>query len=68
MNYKLIFALCLILVPFSSQAGWLGPSDYDECILKHMKGVTSDVAAKLIRRSCREKFPLHVQKNQKRNH
>ena len=28
MNYKLIFALCLIFVPFSSQAGWLGPSDY----------------------------------------
>jgi hypothetical protein len=39
-------------------AGWLGgPSDYDECILEGMKGVTSDVAAQLIRQSCQKKFP-----------
>lgn len=29
----------------------------DDCILKHMDGVTSDKAALLINRSCREKFP-----------
>ena len=39
-------------------AGWFGgPSDYDECILESMKGVTSDVAARLVRQSCQKKFP-----------
>ena len=31
-------------------------SSYDECILKHMEGVNSDQAAKLIHNSCRSKF------------
>ena len=34
-----------------------GPEDYDECILDAMKGVTSDLAAKAIILSCRERFP-----------
>jgi len=33
------------------------PKNFDDCILKHMDGVTSDKAALLINRSCREKFP-----------
>lgn len=33
------------------------PSTYDDCILKHVAGVASDHAAKLIRDACREKFP-----------
>lgn len=33
------------------------PRTFDDCILKNMKGVTSDHAAVLINRSCREKFP-----------
>ena len=31
------------------------PATYDECILENMKGVKSDVGAKLIHRSCYEK-------------
>lgn len=31
------------------------PATYDECILEHMKGVKSDVGAKLIHKSCYEK-------------
>jgi hypothetical protein len=47
-----------ILSPVGAQAGWFGgPSDYDECILESMKGVKSDVAARAIVKSCREKFP-----------
>src|SRR5690242_16083174 len=44
---------------FSTEAasGWFGPSNYDECILDGMKGVTSDVAAKAIIYACRNKFP-----------
>ncbi|MDD4154576.1 MAG: hypothetical protein PHT30_04110 [Bacilli bacterium] len=37
-------------------AGWFGPSNYDECILESMKGVTSDKAAILIESICRKKF------------
>jgi len=33
------------------------PQNYDDCILKNMRGVTSNVAAAEIRRSCRQKFP-----------
>lgn len=38
-----------------------GPDDYDECILNNMKGTTSDIAARAIYRSCREKFPEEVE-------
>jgi hypothetical protein len=34
-----------------------GPRDYDECILQAMKGVNSDMAARAIVKSCRDKFP-----------
>jgi hypothetical protein len=37
--------------------GWLGPGNYEECILDSMKGVTSDLAARAIISSCRNKFP-----------
>jgi len=33
------------------------PKSFDDCILKHMVGATSDNAARLINQSCREKFP-----------
>lgn len=51
-----------VIAAGNAYSGWFGgPNDYDECILESMKGVTSDVAAKLIRRSCREKFPRESQ-------
>ena len=34
-----------------------GPSDYDDCVLQSMRGVNSDLAARAIAKSCREKFP-----------
>jgi hypothetical protein len=34
-----------------------GPSNYDECILDNMKGVSSDMAARAVAASCRSKFP-----------
>ena len=40
-------------------------SDYDECILENLKGVTSDEAAKLIYKSCRNKFPYPWVENDK---
>ena len=53
------FSLLLVGFAETSSAQWrfFGPSDYDECILDGMKGVTSDLAARAIIVSCRGKFP-----------
>lgn len=62
-NYRLtlVIASTLLQSPFA-YAGLFGPSDYDECILESMKGVKSDLAARAIIRSCREKFPKQSHK------
>ena len=38
----------------------LGPKTYDDCILKNLRGVTTNVVATQIQESCREKFPEKV--------
>lgn len=53
------YIILLILVsPVSTSAGFFGPSNYDECVLDNMKGVTSDQAARAIQAACRKKFPI----------
>jgi len=47
----------ILLTPSVCLAGWFGPSNYDECIFKNMKGVTSDRAATAIGEACRRQFP-----------
>lgn len=65
-NIRFILILFLISsIPSLVLAEWFGPSDYDECILESMKGVTSDRAAILIERSCRKKFPKEPEKKPK---
>ena len=59
------FLLFVGLASTETQAGWFGPSNYDECIFESMKGVTSDLAAQAIIQSCREKFP-EKQKEQRK--
>jgi len=54
---RLILILLIALFPCNGVAGWLGPSNYDECILQNMKGVTSERAATAIVGACRRKFP-----------
>jgi hypothetical protein len=55
---KILILWSALLFPGLVIAGWFGgPNDYNSCILESMKGVTSDVAARMIRSSCREKFP-----------
>jgi hypothetical protein len=53
------FSVIMIGVLFALpvQAGLFGPKNYDECITESMKGVTSDLAARAIIKSCRERFP-----------
>ena len=50
-------SLLILFMPLVGNAGLFGPSDFNECILESMKGVTSDAAAHAIRRACWEKFP-----------
>ena len=52
-----IIAIGILMLTDYASAGLFGPSNFDECILQSMKGVTSDVAASLIAQSCRKKFP-----------
>jgi hypothetical protein len=57
----------VVWLPYTSavheaQAGFFGPSNYEECILQSMRGVTSDVAARSIRMACRIQFPVEVKK------
>nr|VFJ44874.1 MAG: hypothetical protein BECKFM1743C_GA0114222_100178 [Candidatus Kentron sp. FM]VFJ61227.1 MAG: hypothetical protein BECKFM1743A_GA0114220_102808 [Candidatus Kentron sp. FM]VFK11441.1 MAG: hypothetical protein BECKFM1743B_GA0114221_101828 [Candidatus Kentron sp. FM] len=50
---KLALIIITSLLSFETT---LAANNYDECILENMRGVTSDVAAKAIMRSCRNKF------------
>ena len=56
---KRLFTVLFLWIWMSTPAmgGWFGPSNYEECILKNMKGVTSDKAVLEIRKACRAKFP-----------
>lgn len=55
---RLFTVICLFIwMPIPAMGGWFGPSNYEECILKNMKGVTSDKAVLEIRKACRAKFP-----------
>ena len=55
---RLYTVICLFIwMPIPAMGGWFGPSNYEECILENMKGVTSDKAARAIERACRAKFP-----------
>lgn len=47
----------LTLLSGAAVAGAFGPSNYDECILEHMKGVGSDLAAAQLVKSCERQFP-----------
>ena len=47
----------VLLCPSISHGDSDKPSNYDECIIDAMKGVSSDVAARAIIESCRNLFP-----------
>ena len=47
----------LLLSAETSFPNWFWPTDYNECILKNMKGVTNNGAVANIVRACRAKFP-----------
>ena len=49
-----LLVLAVLMFPGVGQAV---PSNYDECILESMKGVSSDIAAQAIISSCRNLYP-----------
>ena len=53
-----LLGILLLLMVSTSCFSWtvFGPKNYDECILENMKGVDTDVGARLVNNSCREKF------------
>lgn len=51
---KTIFSI-IIFVLFSASAT-AGQEEYDECILKYLKGAKIDVATHLIRQACQENY------------
>jgi hypothetical protein len=56
----LVAALVAIFLPVASQAGFLGPSSFDECVVAETKEFTGPVpggALSAIGRICRERFP-----------
>ena len=50
----------LTMAAFSGicNAGWFGPSNYDECILENMKGIADKSAVFAIKQACGNKFPM----------
>jgi hypothetical protein len=47
----------VLLCPVISHGEQSGPSNFDECIIDAMRGVSSDVAARAIIDSCRNLYP-----------
>jgi hypothetical protein len=52
-------ALVMCCAAFSRtvSAGLLGPTTFDECVLANMKGVGSDVGARMVAAACLKQFP-----------
>lgn len=57
LNARAVLVSGLLFIVSDSFAGWFGPSNYDQCILDGMKGITSDVAARSVRSACGREFP-----------
>lgn len=52
-----LLAPLVLLCPMLSYGGQSDPSNFDECIIDAMRGVSSDVAARAIIESCGNLFP-----------
>ena len=61
IEVRSVLGIVLVLFSTSAFAGLFGPSDYDECIIDAMQGVTSDNAANYISHSCEKKFPRNFE-------
>lgn len=53
-----LLAMCLLAALLLGCDRFSESKTYDDCILQHMQGVASDVAAREIQYVCEQKFPL----------
>ena len=65
MKQTICCALMLTAIALSGCDKLFQSKNFDDCILNHMDGVTSDKAALAIHRSCREKFPEGSEERQR---
>ena len=56
-NKQILLLPLLLICPGISHGDLSEPSNYDECIVQSMRGVSSDVAARAIIESCGNLFP-----------
>ncbi len=56
----IISCLSLFLFSPASHAGCVAASDYNDCIIDAMKGVTSNLAALAIKNACHAKFAVKI--------
>lgn len=59
MNDRIAALAIAFAISYSTNtaAGIFGASNYEECVLDNMKGVTNDVVAYSVRNACSAKFP-----------
>ena len=55
MKNRIALSILFLSLLFPA-AGLAGQDEYDECILKHLKGARLNVAASLIRNACYENY------------
>ncbi len=69
MRNACLFSMMPVLVVIflfgasSVQAGWLGPSNFDECVLEKMKGQAPNMIG-VARSACRARFPEEILLNE----
>jgi hypothetical protein len=54
---KKIALMMLAVMSSPAAAGLFGPSNYDECVLTNLKGVSSDMGARMVAAACARQFP-----------
>ena len=54
---RLALAICCAAAFGTATAGLFGPSNYEECVLENVKGVGSDIGARMVAAACAKQFP-----------
>ena len=54
---RIALAMCCAAVCGTASAGLFGPSNYEECVLENVKGVGSDIGARMVAAACAKQYP-----------
>ena len=64
---RILFSVGVTLFCASARAGFFGPTNYNECILKYAKGSQNQTATALIMNACDDKFSKTAKSNGQKN-